>query len=773
MPVQECNEDGKPGFKWGEEGKCYTYAPGDEQAAKDAKRKAIMQGLAIGDVGMIRSARFETRAVDLTVTADIAAAARKGLDLYEAGRGGDGLVRATITDARTMASKGTLSEEKVRKMPAWFARHAVDKQAGWDKPGEETPGYVAFLLWGGETAAAWAERKVEQLDAEGERALEPGDVEDQTTDKPELITTEVDDVILRNGSDPIDKTISFLAAMDDPIVIITGRTEAERDQTAVDLERAGVDYAMLFTNNTSADTLAYKRDTMKALLDSYDVVLAVENDADVRAAYEDLGVPSIDPTDLPDLVLPDAGSYRPDPKGIEQKALPMDTDQMIEDAMEAAEAPETLCNLLGEQLADVVAFKFIAHGYHWNVKGSQFAEYHSLFGAIYEDADASIDPIAENILKLGYDAPFRLSDFQQLRELEEPALVPDTPAAMAQSLLDLNEDILDGYNEAYAASQAENQQGIANFLAERIDAHQKWAWQLRSSIGAQQQVVMSASAPEPVTEVEAAASMDPMGQVVPDQKIRSKVGRPIEFAAPVTRAYEDEAGVEHRVMEHAKIEMREMSDMADAGGMTFYGYAAVFDSPSEPLPFTEVIKPGAFARTLKSRNEIKLLMNHDTGRVLASRRAGTLRLSEDATGLRVEADLPETTDGRDLAYLLKRGDITTMSFGFTVPAGGDYWSDENNRELRDVRLHEVSIAPYAAYPASSAGVRSLDVLADKTGLDADTLADAMTALERGETLTPEQADLLTESVVKLREVKAEPPASLAELQAQLDAKLVA
>lgn len=773
MPVQECSIDGKPGFKWGDQGACYTYEPGDEASMRDAKRKAILQGLAIGDVDMIRSARFETRAVDLTVTSEIAAAARKGLDLYEAGRGGDGLVRATITDALTMASKGTLSEEKVRRMPAWFARHAVDKKPGWDTPGEETPGYVAFLLWGGETAAAWAERKVEQLDAEGERALDPADLEDDAEGKPELVVSDVDDTILRNGKEPIDKTITFLDEVDAPIVIITGRTEAERDDTAAQLERVGVDYAMLFTNNTDADTLAYKRDTMRALLDSYDVILAVENDADVRAAYEELTVPSIDPTDLPDLVLSDVGSYRPDPKGIEQKALPMDTDQMIEDAVEAAEGPESLCDLLAEQLADVVAFKMIAHGYHWNVKGAQFAEYHSLFGAIYEDADASIDPIAENILKLGYDAPFRLSDFQQLRELEEPALVPDTPAAMAQSLHDLNEDIIAGYNEAYAASQSENQQGIANFLAERIDAHQKWAWQLRSSIGAQAQVVMSM--PDTDVEVEDAAmpGIDPTGQVVPDQKIRSKVGRPIEFAAPVQRAYEDEAGVEHRVMEQAQIEMREMSDMADAGGMTFYGYAAVFDSPSEPLPFTEVIKPGAFSKTLRSRNEIKLLMNHDTGRVLASRRAGTLRLSEDATGLRVEADLPETSDGRDLAYLLKRGDITTMSFGFTVPPGGDYWSDENNRELRDVRLHEVSIAPYAAYPASSAGVRSLDVLADKTGLDADTLADAMTALERGETLTPEQADLLTESVVKLREVKAEPPASLAELQAQLDAKLVA
>lgn len=596
-------------------------------------------------------------------------------------------------------------------------------------------------------------------------------------DKPRIIVSDVDDTILRNGSDPIERTIAFLAAVPVPIVILTGRTEDERDETSAQLERAGVEYAILLTNNTDADTVAYKRDTMAALIDSYDVVLAVENDADVRAAYEDLGVPALDPTNLPDLALPDSGSYRPDPKGIEQKALPMDTDQMIEDALEAAEAPESLCSLLGERLADVVAFKFIAHGYHWNVKGSQFAEYHSLFGAIYEDADASIDPIAENILKLGYDAPFRLSDFQQLRELEEPALVPDTPAAMAQSLLDLNEDILDGYNEAYAASQAENQQGIANFLAERIDAHQKWAWQLRSSIGAQTQVVMSAPTPttgaESEVEVEDASmpGIDPTGPVVPDQKIRSRVGRPIEFSAPVTRAYEDDKGVEHRVMEHAQIEMREMSDMADAGGMTFYGYAAVFDSPSEPLPFTEIIKPGAFARTLKSRNEIKLLMNHDTGRVLASRRAGTLRLSEDATGLRVEADLPDTTEGRDLAYLLKRGDITTMSFGFTVPPGGDYWSDDNNRELRDVRLHEVSIAPYAAYPASSAGVRSLDALADKTGVDADMLSAAMTALERGETLTAEQADLLTESVVKLREAKAEPPPSLAELQAQLDAKL--
>ena len=155
---------GESGWQWGDAGHCYTYT--DEAGSRAAKRKAIMQGLAIGDEELIRSRRFETRAVSLTVTSTIAAAARKGLDLYEAGRGGDGLVRATIADARIMASKGALSETKVRKMPAWFARHAVDKKPGWDKAGEETPGYVAWQLWGGDAARDWSAAKAKALKAE-------------------------------------------------------------------------------------------------------------------------------------------------------------------------------------------------------------------------------------------------------------------------------------------------------------------------------------------------------------------------------------------------------------------------------------------------------------------------------------------------------------------------------------------------------------------------------------------------------------------------------
>jgi HK97 family phage prohead protease len=198
----------------------------------------------------------------------------------------------------------------------------------------------------------------------------------------------------------------------------------------------------------------------------------------------------------------------------------------------------------------------------------------------------------------------------------------------------------------------------------------------------------------------------------------------------------------------------ELRDAAadSTGGMHFSGYAAVFDSPSEPLPFIERISPGAFSQSLASRNEIKLFVNHDTTRVLASKRSGTLRLSEDAYGLRVEADLPPTTDGNDLAILMRRGDVDSMSFGFSVPSGGDVWSNDGaTRQLNEVRLHEVSIVTaFPAYQATTASVRSLDQLAEVTGHDAAALSNALTRLESGEELDAAAATLIESVVDKLR-----------------------
>jgi HK97 family phage prohead protease len=217
----------------------------------------------------------------------------------------------------------------------------------------------------------------------------------------------------------------------------------------------------------------------------------------------------------------------------------------------------------------------------------------------------------------------------------------------------------------------------------------------------------------------------------------------------------------------------ELRDLGEGDGMAFTGYAAVFNSDSEPLPFIERIAPGAFANSLGSRNEIKMFVNHDTTRVLASKRAGTLRLSEDSHGLRVEADLPETTDGKDLAYLIRRGDVDSMSFGFSVPSGGDTWSpDGATRELREVRLHEVSIVTaFPAYTATSAGVRSLDNLAAATGADVSQLDAAITKLEAGETLDDDAAMLIESVVQKLRAdttIGDEAKASLDLKRKQLD-----
>ena len=205
-------------------------------------------------------------------------------------------------------------------------------------------------------------------------------------------------------------------------------------------------------------------------------------------------------------------------------------------------------------------------------------------------------------------------------------------------------------------------------------------------------------------------------------------------------------------------------------GMSFTGYAAVFNSPSEPLPFTERIAPGAFARSLKSKNNVRMYMNHDSNMLLATTRAKTLRLSEDSKGLLVDASLPDTTIGRDLSVLMQRGDVNSMSFGFTVPSGGDMWSDDGqSRELRQIKLFEVSVVTgFPAYTATTATVRSLDALSTRTGIDADQLAAAITTLEAGQTLSSDHAMLLRETVAKLEPVQDTAPARLGVMAKHLD-----
>ena len=139
-----------------------------------------------------------------------------------------------------------------------------------------------------------------------------------------------------------------------------------------------------------------------------------------------------------------------------------------------------LTNDLKTLLSDSVTMYFVAHGYHWNVEGSDFSQYHALFESIYEDVYSSIDPIAEDLRKLDEYAPFTLSKFIDLRTVESVEVAPN-PKAMAKALLKVNEGVLVTIGKAFASATKANEQGIANFLAERDDMHKKWHWQLTAS----------------------------------------------------------------------------------------------------------------------------------------------------------------------------------------------------------------------------------------------------------------------------------------------------
>ena len=203
-------------------------------------------------------------------------------------------------------------------------------------------------------------------------------------------------------------------------------------------------------------------------------------------------------------------------------------------------------------------------------------------------------------------------------------------------------------------------------------------------------------------------------------------------------------GSEGRALGKTEVRTNHIEMRATGDGRTFEGYASVFDQPSEPLPFIEYVKPGAFKRSLQSRNRMMLLWNHDSSNPLASTRNGSLQLTEDNIGLKVTATLPDTTLGRDIAELVRTGVIDSMSFGFSVKR--DSWSkDGQTRYLEDVTLFEVSLVSTPAYEgtAGTVSVRSGDVIS------ADALADALMRIESGEELNPEQGALVAGVIGKL------------------------
>lgn len=142
---------------------------------------------------------------------------------------------------------------------------------------------------------------------------------------------------------------------------------------------------------------------------------------------------------------------------------------------------EELVNALKEVLADSYSLYFKAKGYHWNVEGIHFVQFHDLFGEIADDVYSATDPLAEYIRAQQAYAPFKMSRFLEMSSVKETEISTDCHS-MLMDLLLATDQIIVCVNRAFALANSANEQGIANFLAERDAEHKKWAWQLRSSL---------------------------------------------------------------------------------------------------------------------------------------------------------------------------------------------------------------------------------------------------------------------------------------------------
>lgn len=324
-------------------------------------------------------------------------------------------------------------------------------------------------------------------------------------------------------------------------------------------------------------------------------------------------------------------------------------------------------------------------------------------------------------------------------------------------IIDNTNEMEDRQLEDYPVSKEELLMHVAELKGEVLELVGK----LAKTVDKVSELVEAVAEPEVVVELDEIEQVDDVSSAVEVEQDSVRFVDPLKVVELHERGERVQSGIEQRIA------VQDLEIRAEGNGMTLRGYAAVFNSPSQPLPFIETIERGAFADSLKSRNDVKLLWNHDTGIVLGSTRAGTLRLMEDERGLLVEADLPDTQAGRDAAVSIQRGDVTAFSFGFRIPAGGDVWRSATERVLKRVNVHEVSVG--VAFPAytgtdGTATVRSMSELSEKImqlaelrGVSAEELTDALLALEAGDELTERQGELLTDTLGKV--LKKDPEVS--------------
>lgn len=544
-----------------------------------------------------------------------------------------------------------------------------------------------------------------------------------------IIICDIDGTLL-NGDVLIQKTYAYVQDLDGALFIVTGRPESERDKTVTDLEEAGVSFSRLIMNTGSAaDSNEFKKAAAEELLKTYDVIAAVENNSDARNGYSELGIKTVNPSEIEDearAINQDAPAYMREAarRGLEYYAKGLGGDGLVDRTIREA--------------------RLMADGKVSDEKWVRVAAWIARHLGDLDSPDAQ--PGADNYPSPGVVAhllwgsgPSKRSAQRALDYAEAVVIrirAEEESQRMANQKRATPDELSAGDfvawlvgTESYAGQvvSIDGETAIVRVWDEEDDLYEQ----------GDLDVVVPIAALNVIESLQAAEEMPTLtgDMIVPsrDKWVRAawKIKAKLE-------------GIEERTLGKSEIRTNHVELRAEGNGMSFTGYASVFGVPSLPLPFTEIVKPGAFKRSLQSRNRMMLLWNHDTSNPLASTRNGSLQLTEDNFGLKVTAMLPDTTLGRDIAELVRTGVIDAMSFGFSVKK--DSWSqDGNTRYLEDVSLYEVSLVSTPAYEQTSGtvSVRSTETIS------ADVLAEALFKIESGEELDPEQGALITEVVAKL------------------------
>lgn len=203
--------------------------------------------------------------------------------------------------------------------------------------------------------------------------------------------------------------------------------------------------------------------------------------------------------------------------------------------------------------------------------------------------------------------------------------------------------------------------------------------------------------------------------------------------------------MERRNFVFNEIEVREDGD---DGAPVLRGYVARFNDLSEDLGgFVEKIQRGAFSKTV-GEADIRFLLNHDPNIVLGRNRAGTLEVRERSAGLWIENQMPDTQQARDIMVSVKRGDITQGSFGFRTVK--DKWDEDAEpvvRTLQELKLFDVSLVTFPAYPSTSVGARF------------SAVAEALAAAKNGQELNRAELRALSAHAEELRQYLPPEPLS--------------